>query len=128
MWSKPAQLTALGAARPLRIAYLLDPENCPHELLDAIFREAYGRWGGRRTLLVPATPDGIDERYGDWLWFYDADVIYSYVHSRTKQSPGCMRSMAQRTSSDMSDFVARAIAILVTIVLTFRSPLFHRCL
>ena len=79
MWSKPAQLTALGAARPLRIAYLLDPENCPHELLDAIFREAYGRWGGRRTLLVPATPDGIDERYGDWLWFYDADVIYSYV-------------------------------------------------
>ena len=25
MWSKQAQLTALGAARPLRVAYLIDP-------------------------------------------------------------------------------------------------------
>jgi hypothetical protein len=79
MWSKPTQLTALGTARPVRVAYLIDPANCPHELLDAIFREAYSRWGGRRTLIVPATPDGIDDRYVDWLWFFDADVIYSYV-------------------------------------------------
>ncbi len=79
MWSKPPQLTALGTARPFRVAYLIDPANCPNELLDAIFREAYSRWGGRRTLIVPATPEGIDDRYGDWLWFFDADVIYSFV-------------------------------------------------
>lgn len=79
MWSKPTQLTALGTARPVRVAYLIDPANCPHELLDAIFREAYSRWGGRRSLIVPARPDGIDDRYVDWLWFFDADVIYSYV-------------------------------------------------
>jgi hypothetical protein len=79
MWSKPAQLNTLAAARPLRIAYLIDPTNCSHELLDAIFCEAYSRWGGRRTLIVPATSDGIDDRYSDWLLYFDADVIYSYV-------------------------------------------------
>jgi hypothetical protein len=78
MWSKPTQSCA-GTARPLRVAYLIDAANCTYKLLDAIFAEAYGRWGGRRTLIVPATERGIDQRYQKWLWFYDADVIYSYV-------------------------------------------------
>ena len=78
MWSKPTQSCA-GAARPLRVAYLIDVAICTDQLLDAIFAEAYGRWGGRRSLIVPATERGIDERYQKWLWFYDADVIYSYV-------------------------------------------------
>src|SRR5262249_50106386 len=25
------------------------------------------------------TPDGIDPRYTEWLWYYDADIIYSFV-------------------------------------------------
>jgi hypothetical protein len=79
MWVKPNQLTTAGTARPLRVAYLIDTDDCPDQLLDSIFAEAYGRWGGRRTLIIPAKPDGIDERYAEWLWYYDPDVIYSFV-------------------------------------------------
>jgi hypothetical protein len=79
MWAKPNQLTTAGTARPLRVAYLIDTNDCPDQLLDRIFAEAYGRWGGRRTLIIPAKPDGIDERYTKWLWYYDPDVIYSFV-------------------------------------------------
>jgi hypothetical protein len=79
MWAKPNQLTTAGTARPLRVAYLIDTDDCPDQLLDRIFAEAYGRWGGRRTLIIPAKPDGIDERYTEWLWYYDPDVIYSFV-------------------------------------------------
>src|SRR6516225_8142353 len=79
MWTKPSQLSASGTARPLRVAYLIDPTDCPDALFDSIFAEAYGRWGGRRSLIVPASGQGIDDRYSEWLWYYDADVIYSYV-------------------------------------------------
>jgi hypothetical protein len=79
MWAKPNQLTTAGTARPLRVAYLIDTDDCPNQLLDRIFAEAYGRWGGRRTLIIPAKPDEIDERYTEWLWYYDPDVIYSFV-------------------------------------------------
>jgi hypothetical protein len=78
MWSKPTQ-TCAGTARPLRVAHLVDLANCADRVLDAMFAEAYGRWGGRRTLIVPATENGIDTRYEKWLRFYDADIIYSYV-------------------------------------------------
>jgi hypothetical protein len=63
----------------LRVAYLIDLATANDELLDAILAEAYGRWGGRRTLIVPATADGIDPRYDKWLYFYDPDIIYSYI-------------------------------------------------
>jgi hypothetical protein len=76
MWE---HLTVTALARPLRIAYLVDVGDCPDSLLDAIFAEAYGRWGGRRTLIVPATAQGIDPRYADWLGYFDADIFYSFV-------------------------------------------------
>lgn len=80
MWDKPPNLSAIGTARPLRVAYLIDPTDCPDALIDEIFSEAYSRWGGRRTLIVPASVDGVDTQYVKWLWFYDADVIYSFVN------------------------------------------------
>ena len=79
MWEKPEHLTVAALARPLRIAYLVDLGDCPDALLDAIFAEAYGRWGGRRTLIVSATAQGIDSRYADWLGYFDADILYSFV-------------------------------------------------
>ena len=79
MWSKPEQHTVFATARPIRVANLIDIDDCPDVLLDAIFSEAYARWGGRRTLVAPATPEGIDERYTKWLLYYDADIIYSFV-------------------------------------------------
>jgi hypothetical protein len=79
MWTKPEQLTSVAVARPLRVAYVIDLDGAPDALFDAINLEAYGRWGGRRTLIVPAKAEGIDPRYLDWLGFFDADIIYSFV-------------------------------------------------
>src|SRR4029078_1183052 len=73
-----AHLTTSGTARSLRVAYLLDPDDCPEALLYSIFSEAYGRWGGRRTLITPAKVDG-NGRFSDWLLHFDADIIYSFV-------------------------------------------------
>ncbi len=75
----PTHLSAVATARPIRVAYLIDLASCPKELLDSIFSECYGRWAGRRTLLVPASLDGIDQRYNEWLWYFDPDIIYSFV-------------------------------------------------
>jgi hypothetical protein len=61
------------------VAHLVDLADCPDKLLDAIFAEAYSRWGGRRTLIIPTTVEGIDQRYADWLQYLDPDVIYSFV-------------------------------------------------
>ncbi len=76
------ELKAVEAtARPLRVAYLVNFETCTHELLDAVFAECYSRWGGRRTLIIPATEEaGISEDYKTWLSLYDPDIIYSYVN------------------------------------------------
>lgn len=68
-----------STARPLRVAYFVDLEDCPSELLDAVFAECYSRWGGRRTLIVPVTSDkGVHEDYTEWLKLHDPDIIYSY--------------------------------------------------
>lgn len=80
MWTKPDQLTSVAIARPLRVAYLIDLEDAPHDLFDAVICEAYGRWSGRRTLMVPAKPEGVDVRYREWLYYFDPDIIYSFVH------------------------------------------------
>ncbi|WP_155085025.1 hypothetical protein [Piscirickettsia salmonis] len=51
-----------------------------HFILDGIFCDAYTRWGGAKTLIIPAL-DGclIDTSYYDWLAFLDPDYIYSYA-------------------------------------------------
>lgn len=76
---KPRHRTVTATARPLRIAYLVDLAHCRHELLNAVFSECYSRWGGRRSLIVPAKEEGTDPDYETWLRLFDADVIYSYV-------------------------------------------------
>ncbi|WP_316197732.1 hypothetical protein [Bradyrhizobium sp. SZCCHNS2002] len=79
MWEKPNPLLIAGSPRPLRVAYLIDVANCSDILLDCIFAEAYGRWGGRRTLIIPTKPDAIDPRYTKWLEYHDPDIICSFV-------------------------------------------------
>jgi hypothetical protein len=79
MFTKPEQLTSVAVARPMRVAYLIDLDDAPDALFDEINLEAYGRWGGRRTLIAPAKPAGIDPRYLDWATYFDADIIYSFV-------------------------------------------------
>ncbi|EEX15621.1 hypothetical protein CSE45_0231 [Citreicella sp. SE45] len=79
MWEKPAHRKIEGTARPLRVAYLVDLNTCEDLLIDAIIAESFSRWSGRRTPIIPASPDGIDPAYASWLHAFDADIIYSFA-------------------------------------------------
>lgn len=110
MWDKPEHCKAAATSRPLRVAYLVDLADCPHALLDNVFAEAYSRWGGRRTAIVPAKANGIDERYAKWLFNLDPDIIYSFVdledatveeiHERLAPSVLIRHNASGRTSVD----------------------------
>jgi hypothetical protein len=65
--------------RPIRVAYLVEEHEHWKLMLDAIFAEAYGRWGGRFSLIVPCEGAEIRAAYLPWLDIYDPDIIYSYV-------------------------------------------------
>lgn len=79
MWEKPAHRKIEGTARPLRVAYLVNLNDCPHLLIDEIIAESFSRWAGRRTPIIPVTADGVAPEYKSWLYHFDADVIYSFV-------------------------------------------------
>ena len=67
-------------SRPVRVAYLVDEHADDWSaMLEAIFAECMGRWGGRFSLIVPSSPGGLRQSYGPWLEAFDPDVIYSYV-------------------------------------------------
>lgn len=74
------ELEGWARARPLRVAFLieLDDEHIS-TILDAIFADCYGRWGGRFSLIVPCANGCIPGDYWHWLEAYDPDVVYSYV-------------------------------------------------
>lgn len=79
MWEKPKHRQIEAVARPLRVAYLVDLDTCDDHLIDDIIAESYSRWSGRRTPIIPATPDGISSAYHSWLRDFDADIIYSFA-------------------------------------------------
>lgn len=68
----------LSRARPRRIAFLIDPADCPPELLDAIFESNYTIWGGRYNPIIPVVSGAISASYWALLKFVDCDIIYSY--------------------------------------------------
>jgi hypothetical protein len=92
MMDKPRHRTVTATARPIRVAYLVDLSNCHDELLNAVFAECYSRWGGRRSLIVPATEEEIDPDYDKWLVMFDADVMYSYA----SLSEGAVQAIHER--------------------------------
>ncbi|NRA17486.1 MAG: hypothetical protein HRU04_18510 [Oceanospirillaceae bacterium] len=71
-----------GYNRPIKIAFITSNEenNENHAVLDAIFKYSYTCWGGAKFLVIP-TSDGdiIDQKFLDWLDFYDADIVYSFI-------------------------------------------------
>lgn len=70
--------TVLSRARPRRIAFLVNPSECPPELLDSLFESNYNIWGGRYNPIVPVVSGEITDSYWKLLHFVDPDVIYSY--------------------------------------------------
>jgi hypothetical protein len=65
--------------RPVRVAYLVEDGEYWAEVLDAIAARSLSFWGGRFSLIVPCSKDGIDPAYAPWLRAYDPDIVYSYV-------------------------------------------------
>lgn len=68
--------------RPIKIAYIVPyGETTDNQwIIDAIFHESYTRWGGARTLIIPADANKfLYPEHEEWLKFYDADFVYSYV-------------------------------------------------
>lgn len=65
--------------RPIRVAFLIQDGEHAHLALDGIFADCYSRWGGRFSLIVPCTGDGIMPSFWPWLEAYDPDIVYSYV-------------------------------------------------
>jgi hypothetical protein len=65
--------------RPIRVAFLVDEHEHWKPMLEAIFANCYGRWGGRFNLIVPCENGEIRPAYLPWLTAYDPDVIYCYV-------------------------------------------------
>lgn len=71
--------------RPIKIAFFIsDEENeTNHLILDEIFKYSYTCWGGARFLILPLNSD--EESYLEWLGFYDADIVYSYIKLTDEQ-------------------------------------------
>lgn len=65
--------------RPIRVAFLVDEHEHWQSMLQAIFANCYGRWGGRFNLIVPCENGDVRPAYLPWLIAYDADIVYSYV-------------------------------------------------
>lgn len=78
MWKSPRPLTVNTRSRPVRVAFLI-PREPSHELLDAVFFECTGRWGGRRTPIIPTDGQTLTENDYALLDYWDADFLYSYV-------------------------------------------------
>jgi len=66
-------------ARPHRLAFLIDPDDCAVELLDTIFATNYGLWGGRLNPLIPVRKAEISEKNWELLRYTDPDTIYTFV-------------------------------------------------
>src|SRR4051794_9419621 len=65
--------------RPVRVAFLVEDGEHSSLILDGIFADCYGRWGGRFNMVVPCYDGKIDPIYWPWLETYGPDIVYSYV-------------------------------------------------
>jgi hypothetical protein len=72
--NKPAPKIG-AAARPMRIAYVVEDGEDAHQWLDEVIAECFARHGGRQSLIVPCTDGTISARYSDWLKTIDPDVV-----------------------------------------------------
>lgn len=74
-----------GTARPIRIAFIVEDGEGVHTWLDAAFAEAFGRHGGRQSLIVPVVNGAIPASYLRWLKAYDPDAAF-VVTSNNEQT------------------------------------------
>ena len=66
-------------ARPIRTAFLIDPDKSPEELLDAIYDFNLEQWGGRFNPLIPVSDGQISDSYLKLLKLTDPDILYTFA-------------------------------------------------
>ncbi len=66
-------------ARPCRLAFLVNPETCDAQLLDALFEANYGLWGGRFNPIIPVRDGEVTEPFWSLLKCVDPDILYTYA-------------------------------------------------
>jgi len=61
------------------LAFLVDPDTCQAELLDALFEANYGLWGGRFNPIIPVRGGQVSEPFWSLLMCVDPDIVYTYA-------------------------------------------------
>jgi hypothetical protein len=79
IFPKSNSCKALYKHRPLRIAFIIDPENISEDLLNNIIEFCLESWAGRYYPIIPCDGSTIPESYWNLLNFSDPDFVYSYV-------------------------------------------------
>jgi len=65
--------------RPRRVAFCIDPDQCPPELFDEIVDTNLRLWGGRCNPIIPVQGGAVPPAYWRLLSFVDPDIVYTYV-------------------------------------------------
>jgi len=73
------QFNVMTTPRPRKIAFFIDPLNCPIKLFDKIIEFNTNCWGGRYNPIIPIVKGNISEDYWKLLKFSDPDIIYTFV-------------------------------------------------
>jgi len=71
-------ISVYSRPRPVRVAFLIDTENCPDQLKSAVLDFNVKVWGGRFNPIIPVLNGDIPKGYWNLLSFFDPDIIYAY--------------------------------------------------
>jgi hypothetical protein len=66
--------------RPRRVAFFVDPTDCPDELADEIVDFNLSSWGGRYNPIIPVFNGQVTDSYWKLLSVIDPDLIYTYCN------------------------------------------------
>jgi hypothetical protein len=66
--------------RPRRVAFFIDPMDCPDELADEIVDFNLSSWGGRYNPIIPVVNGQVTDSYWKLLSVIDPDLIYTYCN------------------------------------------------
>ena len=91
MASSPV-LRLSARSRPVRAAFLVDPDTLPHEAFDDLIETCMGAWGGGYWPVVPTDGQSISEDYWRLLELTDPDFVTSGV----ALSDGLRRALEDR--------------------------------
>ncbi|MHB8156527.1 MAG: hypothetical protein ACYDEQ_03935 [Desulfocucumaceae bacterium] len=72
-------LSITTSSRPIRVAFLINPDLTNNTELNQIIRFNIGVWGGKYNVIIPTTGKDFLPDWWDFLIAIDPDIIYSFV-------------------------------------------------